>query len=1147
MPRPTGRVALLLLGCLWATCSTAWLTSRSLAVISSAASSTPAPADAADRPAASADQPTREARAILQTAGIEGGLIVHVGCGDGLLTARLCAGESFLVEGLSTDAAQVAAARQYFVSQGLSGRVSARRFDGRHLPYVDNLVRLLVLDRRGEVSREEAFRVLAPEGVLLARTADGWQKTIKPRPAQMDHWTHYLHDASNNAVAHDSLVGPPRHMQFLTAPLWSRNHHKLASISSVVSDGRRIFYIVDEATCADMRVPGEWSVTARDAFSGVLLWKKRLPNWAWTGQKFRSGPVQLPRMLVVAQGRVFVPLGLTAPVSALDAATGKVLATYDQTANPEELIASDGVLLVVCGAPKAEQALIGPAADRSAWPNRKSVVAVDIATGKTLWRFVEPAERRIMPLSLASAQKRVYLAAGDAVLCLDLASGRTLWDTAPAGAATAQTPDGQIPEGLSGRLGSTVETSTSAQADTPGGSRSRNKKPADSGARKRGSRSAGRGPGWSVATLVVQQGVVLYANRGELTALDGRSGEQLWSSPCPPGFRSPSDVFVIDGLVWLGPDFSAGRDLKTGQVRRTSSAYNQIRTVGHHHRCFREKATTQWILTNYRGIELLDLVDGRHTRNNWVRGVCQYGIMPCNGLLYAPPHACGCFMEAKLYGFWALASERPAESRREAAAPAERLQRGSAPAAVLPSRTAAGGKPTDWPTLRHDPLRSGCTPAELPSRLAPCWQTKLGSRLSAPVVAEGTLLVADIDTHRVLALDAANGRLRWSRVVGGRVDSPPTIYRSRALFGCADGWVYCLRLSDGQLVWRFRAAPESLQTVALDRVESVWPVRGSVLVMDSVAYFAAGRSSYLDGGIHVYALDALSGKLLAHQSLRRDHPRLLDPASVPDAQKMARRFVQNATDYKTFVDPDRSDAFSMAGVTNDVLVSDGESIYLRHLRLDRNCRPQRDWGRHLFSTSSLLDDAENHRSHWMLGTGDFSRLAVAYSWIAYRPGNYGSRFCVPYGLMLCFDQKTIWGVMRKGGTADYVLFAENNPGLGRDEPHQPDCRGATPDNVRKFQWLVPLNFRPRAMLKSAGRLVLGGMPLPPEGAAPEELSAAFAGRKGGLLGLVDPADGEALEQVKLPAPPVWDGMAAAGGRLFMALADGTVLCLGAGQ
>ena len=44
---------------------------------------------------------------ILQVAGIDGGLIVHLGCGDGTLTAALRSGESYLVHGLDVDAANV--------------------------------------------------------------------------------------------------------------------------------------------------------------------------------------------------------------------------------------------------------------------------------------------------------------------------------------------------------------------------------------------------------------------------------------------------------------------------------------------------------------------------------------------------------------------------------------------------------------------------------------------------------------------------------------------------------------------------------------------------------------------------------------------------------------------------------------------------------------------------------------------------------------------------------------------------------------------------------------------------------------------------------------------------------------------------------
>jgi hypothetical protein len=48
---------------------------------------------------------------------------------------------------------------------------------------------------------------------------------------------------------------------------------------------------------------------------------------------------------------------------------------------------------------------------------------------------------------------------------------------------------------------------------------------------------------------------------------------------------------------------------------------------------------------------------------------------------------------------------------------------------------------------------------------------------------------------------------------------------------------------------------------AFGRLESPWPVHGSVLVKDRVAYFAVGRSLFLDGGIHVYGVEATNGEL----------------------------------------------------------------------------------------------------------------------------------------------------------------------------------------------------------------------------------------------------------------------------------------------
>ena len=326
--------------------------------------------------------------------------------------------------------------------------------------------------------------------------------------------------------------------------------------------------------------------------------------------------------------------------------------------------------------------------------------------------------------------------------------------------------------------------------------------------------------------------------------------------------------------------------------------------------------------------------------------------------------------------------------------------------------------------------------------------------------------------------------------------------------------------------------------MAGDRVESVWPVHGSVLVQGGVAYVAAGRSSYLDGGIFLYGLDPATGKVVCQSGVRTPHPKLGEGRDKSDAER--KKIVQNATDYKTFGAPDKSDAFSMGGAITDVLVGDGAAVFMRHVKFDARLVRQETKSRHLFSTSRLIGDGDNHRSHWVLGTGDFSRIPVAYSWIAYRPGNFGSRLAVPYGLILAFDDRTVWGV-RRTRTYVYQLFADENTPLSADQPFLPDFRRASRQDIPKFRWSVPFPLRPRAMLRAGKSLFLGGMPYELDPADP---FAASEGRKGGLLWAMSASDGSKTAQHKLPSPPVWDGLAAAGGRLFLSTIDGAVTCLG---
>ena len=64
---------------------------------------------------------------IFDATGVKGGLVVHLGCGDGKLTAALGANDSYTVHGLDTDPANVAKAREHVRSAGLYGRVSIDR------------------------------------------------------------------------------------------------------------------------------------------------------------------------------------------------------------------------------------------------------------------------------------------------------------------------------------------------------------------------------------------------------------------------------------------------------------------------------------------------------------------------------------------------------------------------------------------------------------------------------------------------------------------------------------------------------------------------------------------------------------------------------------------------------------------------------------------------------------------------------------------------------------------------------------------------------------------------------------------------------------------------------------------------------------
>ncbi|MFO7906317.1 MAG: PQQ-binding-like beta-propeller repeat protein, partial [Pirellulaceae bacterium] len=658
-------------------------------------------------------KPSDRAREILDVTGVNGGIVVHLGCDEGRLTTALRANDAYLVRGLDADKDQILKAREYIHSQGLYGDVSVAHWESTRLPFTDNLVNLVVSEETSRISLDEIMRVLAPGGVAYRRKEGDWTKRVKPWPEEIDDWTHFLHDASNNAVAEDTRVGPPRQIQWRSGPEWARSHESRGTLHTLISASGRIFAVVDEGITGQRAgVPSEWKLMARDAFNGKLLWNRPVS---------RMGK----RLLVADGDRVYVTLDGGDPVSIVDAATGETLSSCANTSHAEEMICHKGILVCHVRDRKEQR--------RSSGEQSQGVVAVDGETGAMLW----DKQDKVESTSLAARNGRVCYHNDDDLVCVALEDGEELWRT-------------------------------SCKKNN---------------------------------CVVMRDDVVLLLGRSPAEAFSAKTGERLWKGS--PRARKVPGAFVANGLLWSawpsGNDFPrlnaatkntytllweametarTGYDIKTGEAKKTVSSERLV-TPGHHIRCYTPKATSRYLLLNKRGVEFFDLEGDNHMRHNWLRPGCGYGAMPANGLLYVPPNPCFCYPGVKISGFNALTARASLEGK--AAGETKRLFQGSAWGTKVKSDEAA--KEKEWPTYRHDPRRSGAVDFNLPVRVECLWETSIGCRPSPPVAADGKIFVAAVDAHAVECLDAESGESLWRYTTAARVDSPPTIYKGRVLFG----------------------------------------------------------------------------------------------------------------------------------------------------------------------------------------------------------------------------------------------------------------------------------------------------------------------------------------------------------------------------
>jgi len=1016
------------------------------------------------------------ANVLVRSSNMPGGICVVLGRADADLALSISEYGHFTVHALYHDINLLDKARKNIDRQGLYGKVSADFGQYSKLPYAENLVNIIVADNyrmleaRG-LSAKELFRVLTPRGVVflgdssiqpgqktkwmekvknqmnatgmkdiqLIKEGGIWLKATKPWPSEIDEWTHFLHGADGNPVANDSVVAPPKHYQWISEPLWLRSHESDSSIKTLVTARGRLFYIADEAPISllgDHSLPDKWFLTARDAFNGVLLWKVPIKDWGWRAWKpswFTPRPGDIPlniqKRLVAVKDKLYVTLGYHAPVSRLDAKTGKVLKTYEGTAQTAEILYHDGTLiLTVLKADRAKVMSVDAKSGRRLWTseNEYSGTTIDYYRFRAMHGSVPPA--KVDPtLNTATDGRVVSLLDGEDIVCIDFDTGRQKWRT-PFPLVKADYKAGNI----------------NAQKTV-----------------------------WT-GTLIVQDNVVVHASPLVWTWSAELQREKLEAS----NLRSTWPVSVN------------GYDLHTGKLSKKVPLGNIFKTY-HHHRCYRNKATSRYILASRRGTEYVDLEQGEHTIHNWVRGACHLGMMPANGLQYAPPHPCVCYIDEKLNGFIALAPAKPSENPQTKKRKAGLLERG--PAYGKTSNKTAGAD--DWPAFLHDSMRSGATQAKIPDKVELLWNVKLSEKISPPIIVGERVFLALNDEHQITALNSNDGQTLWKFFAAARIDSPPTYYKGMVLFGSADGFVYCLDASNGKLKWRFRAAPEDRRIGAFGQLESAWPVNGSVLVVDATAYFAAGRTSQLDGGIYLYGLDAVTGRLRCQTRLEGPHYNV-------------NNISQN---YRLPM-----------GTLPDIMQSDGNVIYMRDVVFNKNLEynniPKPKTALRIRAKGGLLDDSYFKRTPWLFGSqapthtpsSGYGRIIVHDKQTAFLVRMFDT--------LRGLDPTVYFTPAQKG----YLLFAMDKQG-------------------GKQTWAQRIPVRVRTMVSTDELLITAG---PPDVVDPKDPLGAFEGRKGGLLDIFDKSSGRMLNEYKLDSPPVFNGAAVANGKLYISMENGTLSSFG---
>jgi outer membrane protein assembly factor BamB len=763
------------------------------------------------------------------------------------LAADLARGGDLLVHGLALSDKSLVNTRKIVSENKVDGLVSIEKLSLDPFPYRDNLVNIIIVPdlataKKAGFTKKEALRVLAPFGELYVVDGNGLSITKQKIRPGMDEWTHNMHGPDGNRASKDTVVSFPVGFRWHAGLPFNINNRKrqgnrYSSTRGMAITNGRCFTFSDSVI--DNLKPAyflgqklDQYVTARDAFSGLLLWRKKI------GKVYYGGLWQMNMAPFVAVGDYVYTVSEDGQLLVIDAANGETAKTIKTDFPPGRLLVDDGVLVAANwkGGTNVGESLMNcyERIRMESGVDMGDLEAYDVATGKPLWRrdgiatticsndgalyFVQRSgkdlldeQRRARPKKRESTtdqseKPKVNDRGEQSVVAVDLKSGKELWSVS----AKELMPDGSKTDHL--------------RVDAAG----------------------------SGAVSVIHS-----QNRAEkVSILSSKTGKVILQK------KSGELPLFIDGAIhFMGKKYNP----ETGAVIGSTSArvWSTICTPSYYVNgmCVKNR------MGNFS-------INGKSVRYGGARGGCGFGSTPAYGTFYTPQNWCTC-APSQISGFICFGPVKHVPTSEE-------LKK----APIAEKGNAYGGKqgaPTpkgaEWPMRGFGETRGNATPATAPDKLERLWNTKitndkknglvsrswkeyLNPCLTGPTIGDGIVATAAMDMNQVVGISLKDGKIIWRYRIGARIDSSPTFYRGICLFGAHDGYLYAIDAKSGILNWKLRMAPNSERMVSYGKVESPWPVIGSVLVSDGIVYASAGRTQGSDGGVIVRAIAPKTGKVI---------------------------------------------------------------------------------------------------------------------------------------------------------------------------------------------------------------------------------------------------------------------------------------------